>query len=35
MDALADEKLTEDEFKQVMRVVEAHAMKATKAVLGK
>lgn len=35
MDALADEKLTEAEFKDVMRVVEAHAMKATKRVLGK
>jgi hypothetical protein len=35
MDALADEKLTESEFKAVMGVVEAHAMKATKRVLGK
>lgn len=35
MDALADEKLTEAEFKAVMGVVEAHALKATKRVLGK
>ena len=35
IDALADEDLTEDEFKTVMKVVEKHTLGATQRLLGK